>query len=74
MLGATSLLPADRDDLIKQALKNGMPMRMADVVGREALVHLDEVRALRRLAARAARAALAIGDDHRVGPNPHGWT
>ena len=31
LLGATSLLPADRDDLIKQALKNGMPMRMAEV-------------------------------------------
>lgn len=30
-LGAISLLPADRDDLIKQALKNGIPMRVAGI-------------------------------------------
>lgn len=30
-LGATGPLPADRDDLIGRALKNGIPMRMAEV-------------------------------------------
>lgn len=30
-LGATGPLPADRDDLIGRALKNGIPMRMAQV-------------------------------------------
>lgn len=30
-LGAISLLPADRDDLIKQALKNGIPTRVVGI-------------------------------------------
>lgn len=52
-LGAASLLPADRDDLIKQALKNGILMR-------QALVDLKRSGAIMELARREPLTDTAI--------------